>query len=779
MKPINRARFLFALLSSTLLLAGSVLAFPVLGTAAHASPTANTDRDDAGVTITLDEVTPWVDPEGTLTVRGLITNSTDEAVRRPDLQLRMSTRNLDAEHRIEDWKDDQSQNRTLADIDSDGPEARKKAEKEEKEDDEKSDPRPAVDAKFGDTIAPGTSHEFSITVPAEDMGLQKSSPVSSWGPRGLAVQLRDATGLRASGIGFTTWYPNPKFDKTSITVLAPITLPGYSENGLSSPDELDAAIADGGPLTAVSSVLDTPGVAIALDPRIIASFEEALAQPAPTEAAQDPDGEAGQTEQPSPPATDGPTPAPEPDGSDRRNTETEPPAEGENPEEAEAKQAQRDRLETWYRDFLERAKSHTVVALPFGDPDQEALRSGQLDGLSTFSESQKDLVKKVLPEAKTDIAWPIAGSAERSGLRALAETGTQTVILDDRQQPSTTGIRDSAHSKTRTSANASTSVETLITDSALTDLSRGVIESDRPAAGISELVAVTAAIQAEAPYRSRHLLLPLPRSAASANWSKVVGAIADAPWTATPTLDDLLASDLSPRGVLHTDTDPQHIAGRTLQGLAEVRRTESRFNTVFTDVAAANTTLDRSLLTCTSVAWTMGGNANKCLDNARATSRAQLDTLRLEEGSSVLLVTGEKTTIPVTIVNGSTAEAKLRVRMRPQTPQLKAQPTETVVVPPEGSTRVDVPVEGLANADVPTTIEMVTAADVVLPQDTSLLVRVRADWENIGTAVVGLGLASVFIIGLIKSVSRGRRKIPEQQLAAAVARAQNDEPEKR
>ncbi|RAE29241.1 hypothetical protein DN540_42840, partial [Burkholderia multivorans] len=99
----------------------------------------------------------------------------------------------------------------------------------------------------------------------------------------------------------------------------------------------------------------------------------------------------------------------------------------------------------------------------------------------------------------------------------------------------------------------------------------------------------------------------------------------------------------------------------------------------------------------------------------------------------------------------------------------RAQTTEPVAVPPAETMRVDVPVEGLANADVPTTIEMVTADGVVLPRDASLLVRVRADWENIGTAVVGLALAAVFVIGLVKSVSRGRRKIPEQQLAAAVA----------
>ena len=54
---------------------------------------------------------------------------------------------------------------------------------------------------------------------------------------------------------------------------------------------------------------------------------------------------------------------------------------------------------------------------------------------------------------------------------------------------------------------------------------------------------------------------------------------------------------------------------------------------------------------------------------------------------------------------------------------------------------------------------LIISGMVNFPND--LLVRVRADWENIGTAVVGLALAAVFVIGLVKSVRRGRRKIPE------------------
>src|SRR5699024_12034788 len=86
----------------------------------------------------------------------------------------------------------------------------------------------AVDATFDDRIDAGSSYEFTFTVPADDLGLSKSSPVDSWGPRGLAVQLGDESGLRASETGFTTWYPDPECDQTKISILTTVTVPGHS-----------------------------------------------------------------------------------------------------------------------------------------------------------------------------------------------------------------------------------------------------------------------------------------------------------------------------------------------------------------------------------------------------------------------------------------------------------------------------------------------------------------------------------------------------------------------
>ncbi|SMX83861.1 DUF6049 family protein [Brevibacterium linens] len=760
--PIRRLRFLTALLSTLLLLAGPVFAYSLITAApAAASTEASTDANKDEVSITLDEVTPWVDDKGTLTVRGKISNTTTKAVEKPSLSLQMSTRKLDSESDLSSWKQGQARHRTVADLDHDGPEARKKAQKDNDTDDSSGS---TLDTSFDDTIDPGATAEFTFRVPADDLDLSTSSPVSTWGPRGLAVQLGDDTGLRASALGFTTWYPEPQFDQTKISLLAPVTLPGHSEGGLIPADRLDAAIAEGGSLDMIAKLLEHEELALAIDPRVIVSFEAAIAEspsadsPVETEGPDTGDGE--ETQSP-------PIGAPENDDADSSDAELE------------AAEDQRKRLDSWYQDFVDLAQKHTVVALPYGDPDLSALRGTKIDRLSTFAQKQRTIVTDVFPDARTDIAWPVAGSATKNGLRALKKSGNSTAIISDAQQPSITGIHDDAHSQTTITDDGESTIDTLISDSKLTDMSAEVIAEDNPAGLLSELVAESAVIQSEAPYRSRSLFVPLPRAAASANWEQTVEELSSAPWIAPTGVDEILDSDSEERGLLRTDSDAPHIRKKAVKSLAETRANQEDFNSVFSDRDSADIRLDRELLTCTSAAWTLGRNANICAGQAREQSEKLMDSLRLRKGSSVLLVTGEKTTIPVTIVNDSPAEATLRIRMKPKTPQLRAQETETVKVPAAETMRVDVPVEGLANADVPTTIEMVTADEVVLPEQESLMVRVRADWENIGTAVIGLGLAVVFVIGLIKTISRGRPKIPEQQLADAMARATTDENEKR
>ncbi|RAE81293.1 hypothetical protein DN545_42105, partial [Burkholderia multivorans] len=74
--------------------------------------------------------------------------------------------------------------------------------------------------------------------------------------------------------------------------------------------------------------------------------------------------------------------------------------------------------------------------------------------------------------------------------------------------------------------------------------------------------------------RSRHLLVPLPRTTASAGGESTVKTVTGTPWIEAAGLDALLESDPEPRGLLQKATDPERIATSTLEGIAEVRTTE-------------------------------------------------------------------------------------------------------------------------------------------------------------------------------------------------------------
>lgn len=74
-------------------------------------------------------------------------------------------------------------------------------------------------------------------------------------------------------------------------------------------------------------------------------------------------------------------------------------------------------------------------------------------------------------------------------------------------------------------------------------------------------------------------------------------------------------------------------------------------------------------------------------------------------------------------------------------------------------TTVRVPIEAVANGNVDLTVHILDepGGDDV-GRSASFMVRVRADWEDIGTAVVA-GLLSVgFVIGMVRTIRSGRRR---------------------
>ena len=108
--------------------------------------------------------------------------------------------------------------------------------------------------------------------------------------------------------------------------------------------------------------------------------------------------------------------------------------------------------------------------------------------------------------------------------------------------------------------------------------------------------------------------------------------------------------------------------------------------------------------------------------------------------------------LPVTVANDLPVPARVQVELRPQDPRLRAGDPVEAVLEPGTVTTVRVPVEAVANGNVDLEVQVLTAEGEPVGQGASFMVRVRADWEDIGTAVVAELLSVGFVIGMVRTI---------------------------
>ncbi len=673
------------------------------------SPTVSTEAADTSATIHITDVTPWMDENGTFKLAGKIETTAD--IKNPQLSLRMTRNSLPGVDSARAWKERQSTGtRHLATAE-----------------------------KLPKTLRAGTTTSFSFKLKPEQMGLRKGNPLTTWGVRGLEVTLSGDTKndtVAKPQTTFTTWYPHPKIDPTRINMVVPITLTGYSEDGLISQEEL-ARATDGGPLTTALDVARAyPDVTLAIDPRVVESIDRVL-DPPPVEQQE-------QTAQPQDP--------------------TEPPHS----------------ISSWWNQLKKEAESSNVVALPWADADLVGLQQQGLNNFQKEALRSRAIVKERFPHALDSWAWVGAGSASLQSLAQFANDGVTNVMLSDTQLPTSDGGSVNAvqhlwkHNNTTAPLTTiprdrSPDMTTIATSASLeeTFVTSGTTHATR----VAELAAKSALITNERPFDQRSVVLALPRGGAQKTWTDQVRALSSMPWVKSQTFNNTLKAEPGARLPLEDGTVPPNI-NTGLNKLKEPGSQLHDFSSVFVHREDVRQEFNRSALTCTSIAWRTQPSAKTCAKNYAQSARSIMSGLSIERGSNVLLVTGEETTIPVTIHNTTRHAARMRVRISSESPQLKVENSPLVEIPSGQRARVEVPVTGLANANLDTTIHIVATDGYTVRKSSPLQVQVRVDWENIGIAAIGISLTIVFVVALFFSVRRGRPKIPKSQLEAALARAE-------
>lgn len=710
-----------------LVLVLALLLLPVLGVSApsHAAP------GDDGIQVQVTALGPEVlTPDDTLTVAGTVRNSGAEPAEDLSVELRLRTTRPSSRNALDQWLNADAAFVTRV-LNVQRPE---------------------------EALAPGATASFSFTVEPEDVPLPPAA--AAWGPRGLAVTA-DATmaGVRVtdSTRTFIVWRPGSTALPTAVSVVLPLA-PTASEwtTGAEGDGVTGASASRVTEIVAASAELAE--VTWALDPALLDVPGSPAGGAAPEATAEPPDGQtaeptAGSTAAPSSAAKEPTTEAPD---QDRRS-----PTAGTQPPSPARLAAQ----------ITAGAVGREVIGFPYADADVAALVDDEEeDLLADVRTTGEAILAGSGIEPLAGVGWPVPTGTGPATIEALAATGTEAVLLPaDRLPPSTpptftpTGRADVAAGDER--------VAGLLWDDALSSALGGEVvaaESDRlgpEAASLRArqyLLAVTAMIGLERPNDARHVLVTLGRDAAGRpdGLAARLSALASVPWVELERLSTLVAEpaqDLA-RTELADPASSTGISAAEADRITASRERLARFATIATDADALVRTEDLALLAGTSASWRTDPEARSAyLTRAdRAVSALEARVGVVPSGTVNLIASSGD--LPLTIRNELDQAIVARVRLMPDDPAVQVLEVVPVEAPAGSEQPVEVPIRAVGSADVAILAELTDPSGRRVGTAAVLTVRVRADWENLGTAIAATVIGVGFMVGLVRSIRRGRRQ---------------------
>ncbi|MGV9188402.1 DUF6049 family protein [Arcanobacterium canis] len=146
------------------------------------------------------------------------------------------------------------------------------------------------------------------------------------------------------------------------------------------------------------------------------------------------------------------------------------------------------------------------------------------------------------------------------------------------------------------------------------------------------------------------------------------------------------------------------------------------------------------------------------IDHMTIASTAHLE-VKVAETSTINMIS-EASSIPLRVINPLPFPINAQVVLRMPDQRLRADSPAPAAIPAKNSATISIPVKAYGSGDLDVEAHVETPGGEVLSSRTSLNIRVRAQWENVGTVVIGSLVVILFATGVVKSVRKGRRSHP-------------------
>jgi hypothetical protein len=585
-------------------------------------------------------------------------------------------------------------------------------------------------------VPAGRTVPMQFTVPAASIDF--GSQASVWGSRTLAVRISGGGSEVGQARSSIVWNPGTGVKPTRLGLVLPLAVP-QSADGLIPSDLLAGYTSDGGLLTRqLDAVFDQPGIAIGIDPRILASIR-ILGNSTP------PSAKAWLQRLES--ATNDTFPLSYADS-----------------DLAAASQAKATRLlvptsfpvdARQFPGLPSATPTATATATPnpaptAPAPGESAAVLPDLASLQAFDYS--------LPA----VAWPASGSVVEADLDGFETGGLTTTILGSGN------VGYGTVDYTPSSAALVGKHQTLVTDDGLSAYLDAAAEAPSPALwsqAMSNLSSAIAVISLERPAAARTLLATFDRSRPGADMrlAQTLTALAALPWASSVSLSEVNSSFASGSAVLPATATlvPRPESADRIATVTKLLAAEAEagsFASVLNDPTQITGERRLSLLALLSNSWT--GDAAWAAETKKYLAKSDRFVTKsvTVARSSATVFTSRNSPLPITVTNDLPWPVTVYVTVRSPSNIITIDNDRVeLVIEAQSQAKTTVPVTSNANGPVTLIVSLSSATNVQITAPTAIDVDVQAQWETAFTAVVAALVIGVFGFGIYRTIAKRRK----------------------
>ncbi|WP_216388619.1 DUF6049 family protein [Arcanobacterium phocae] len=396
-------------------------------------------------------------------------------------------------------------------------------------------------------------------------------------------------------------------------------------------------------------------------------------------------------------------------------------------------------------------------ALPANDADLAALvHANATDRLHQFITSDNDVY---VPAGNTDIAT----------LRAVRAAGMTSAIISDSQIPQTGPVTYTEHAHTTIDIDG-TPMTVLTANSALSHAVTGTLTDGDTTLALDQLdrrqvsLAMSAVLYRQQPSNQRDVVVVADRATAAQTDTEAIRetltSLAQAPWNHASSINQILRTPeehYEAEALPETVTNPGEFGAQQLAVFDKATAHARQVKSLFEESSAVDQLFKAHSDAFFSTHW-------RTHPDQRDSFVARLGNidkaaLKVETSSTINLIS-ESSALPIHVSNAYDYPVTITVKLDVPDTRLHALNPTTTTIPAKGTESVLLPVEAWGSGDLDVKVLLTSDDGTPVGNPATVPVRVRANWENMGTIVIAGSIGVLFLIGVFKSIRNGRRSKP-------------------